>query len=238
MRNSNRRFTTWRYEPPEATQKNDPWPRRYDVWSIGCIILEFIVWMVHGSEELNAFNDRIINEFGTKIHYFEPVMKSGRSSFQVHKAVSSMIVKLAQHPACEAGQTALGDLLEIVRTKLIVVELGDKAPGQGRAPQISANTQTPSRAHSETLEKDLGNIIELGNRYPSYWLKGETSDDPPTVSALQVARPGLEPPKTLTVNSKRSSRSIGDTLTTDSSYLLVPKLTGSMAVGSTPRLLP
>lgn len=226
-----RRFTTWRYEPPEATEKDNAWPRRYDIWSLGCIILEFIVWMVRGIEKLNEFNDKIVNEYGKQIHYFEQIKINGGSTFRVHTAVSDTMDRLAQHAECKAEKTALGDLLEIVRTKLLVVGLGAPPNGTANAYQLSTDTQTQSRAHSSTLKNDLGNIIKRGEKDPSYWLKGENSDDVPSLYTPQEGQFELEPPISLTVNRKRSSGSVRDPVTTESSYLLAPKLTGSVGVG-------
>ncbi|GKT47560.1 calcium/calmodulin-dependent protein kinase [Colletotrichum spaethianum] len=45
------------YEPPEAVlllTKKQPRSRRYDVWSIGCIYFEFLIWLLYGKAELNS----------------------------------------------------------------------------------------------------------------------------------------------------------------------------------------
>ncbi|CZR58815.1 uncharacterized protein PAC_08707 [Phialocephala subalpina] len=43
------------YEGPEVLSTNSPMSRLYDCWSMGCIILEFVVWMAYGSTALENF---------------------------------------------------------------------------------------------------------------------------------------------------------------------------------------
>ncbi len=44
------------YEPPEAeVGQNEPRSRRYDVWSMGCIYLEFAIWLLRGENGLQRF---------------------------------------------------------------------------------------------------------------------------------------------------------------------------------------
>jgi len=46
---STARFGTAAYEPPEAvTRLGSPRSRLYDIWSFGCIMLEFVIWLVYG----------------------------------------------------------------------------------------------------------------------------------------------------------------------------------------------
>lgn len=44
------------YEPPDRSLKLDI-SRKYDIWSLGCVYLEFITWLVGGVELLSKFPD-------------------------------------------------------------------------------------------------------------------------------------------------------------------------------------
>lgn len=226
-----RKFTTFRYEPPESTEENKAWPRRYDVWSIGCIMLEFLVWMVWGKQELEEFNKRIVNEFGKSVHYFELEKRNGQTSCRVHSAVSATMDELAQHAECKAGKTALGDLLKLVRTRLLVVSLGSQSFGKGKTPQINADTQVQPRADSRALKMALDEIIERGKKNRSYWLKGESSDDLPSLCTPQAVESELHPQDVLTVARDHSSGGVGGLSATDGSSHVVPILTGIVGVG-------
>ncbi|KAK4233568.1 kinase-like domain-containing protein [Achaetomium macrosporum] len=62
--------TTPDYEPPEArgirhsadgsvtAGQGKPWSRKYDMWSLGCIFLEFAVWLFHDVAALDSFRMR------------------------------------------------------------------------------------------------------------------------------------------------------------------------------------
>ncbi|KAF3019287.1 hypothetical protein E8E14_007697 [Neopestalotiopsis sp. 37M] len=49
---------TMRYEPPEMNidDVKQPRSRRYDMWSIGCVYLEFVIWITYGDMALKRFN--------------------------------------------------------------------------------------------------------------------------------------------------------------------------------------
>lgn len=187
--------------------------------------------MVYGRHGLDEFNKGIVNEFGKPVHYFEHEKRNGHKSSRVHSAVSATMTRLAQNTECTAGKTAMGDLLWVVRKKLLVVELGNPIIGQAKTNQASADTQTQPRADSGMLKEDLAYIIEKGKNDPSYWLKGEISDELPSLCTPQAVKSGLEPQSSLLVTRKRSSGSIRGPLTADSSSLFVPILTGSVGVG-------
>lgn len=186
--------------------------------------------MVYGTRQLNTFNDKIVNEFGKECHYFEMEKRNGVVSSRVHNAVCEMMDKLAQRPECKAGNTALGDLLEVVRTRLLVVRLGPPTFEKGKPQKFDVNTQI-QRADAMTLKAKLDDILRIGNQNPSYWVKGETEDDLPRLSTTQAV--SLEPlsQDSLTVARNRSVGSVGGVLTSDSSSLVVPILTGSVGVG-------
>lgn len=184
--------------------------------------------MVYGIKELKEFNKRIVNEFGKQDGYFEPERKNGRTTFRVHASVAATMDRLSQHPQCIAGQTALGDLLWIVRNRLLVVALDSPSIGKGNSQQFSANTQLQTRADSMTLKSELDGIIRKGNQNGFYWLRGENSDDVPGL----CIPPAVSPPQgTLTVNRRHSSGGVQAQLSTDSSSLVVPILTGVVGVG-------
>lgn len=226
----NRKFTTWRYEPPEVTEDDKAWSRRYDTWSIGCIILEFLVWVVYGTKELDKFNRRIVNDFSQQCHYFEVEKRNGETSFRVHTAVSAMMDKLAQRTECTAGDTALGDVLSVVRTRLLVVALDGGTFGKGKT-HVTADSQVQTRADSRTLRKDLDEIIKKGDTNELYWLQGETIDDLPSLTAPQDVQTEPDPQGSMIVTNQGSSESIKEFPTGSSSSLVVPILSGDVKVG-------
>ncbi len=74
---------TFRYEPPECDENLDnPRSRAYDIWSLGCIYLEFLIWLLEGQEALEAFNQP-----GRFQHFWDS--KDGH--YQLHEAVQQSI---------------------------------------------------------------------------------------------------------------------------------------------------
>ncbi|KAF3014001.1 hypothetical protein E8E14_009269 [Neopestalotiopsis sp. 37M] len=179
-RSTDTRFSTYRYEPPEALPflRHQPWSRRFDIWSIGCIILEFIVWMLEGPKGLKEFNGAILTEFGREDQYFEWEKRRDRQIvFYIHKVVEQKMKSLSSHRVCRAGNTALSDLLAIVETRLLVVDLA------------SADPRSPIRADSASLKEEIDKIVERGSRYPDYWLQGKTREDVPILHPATAVAP-------------------------------------------------
>lgn len=165
---SQRRFTTWRYEAPEAFEFGKVISQQYDIWSYGCVILEFIVWLLTGSGGLDHFNKRIVDHLRRDCHYFE----TRGDRVVVHSAVVDTMKSLSQRPECQAGETALGDLLSLVRSRLLVVAVNSSSLME---PEVQdgnrAHTNAQVRADSSILKRELGRIIERGYKKQDYWLK-------------------------------------------------------------------
>lgn len=230
---SYRTYTLQRYEPPEANQTNMPSTRRYDTWSYGCIILEFIVWLLDGPKGLQNFNKTIVDEFDTQSHYYEFEEESG---YSVHRAVLATMQSLSQRPECQAGKTALGDLLMIVRTKLLVVALEPSGLVKPKIPaHKGASAEAQVRANSSTLSRDLAGIIKRGTEERNYWLnvdfkiankerdqtEGATSQSdkapPPTHRLSSRGTPGSESLVDVPGGTVYSQLAIDDNLSSGSS---------------------
>ncbi|KAK4097370.1 hypothetical protein N658DRAFT_527113 [Parathielavia hyrcaniae] len=163
------RHGTARYEPPEVKTRElrGPTSRLYDMWSMGCIMLEFVIWLLHGNEKLLQFSNAIFQK-GFQGRYYQPVSNSPGQA-EVHPEVTNCINQLAELPPCTAN-TALGDLLDIIKTKLLVVELPPtRAPPQdGPVTVTPAEPSNPSkgpyRASCETVLGLLEGIVDRIDR--------------------------------------------------------------------------
>lgn len=120
------RATTWSYEAPEASPEHSaqgPRSRKYDIWSIGCIFLEFTVWFVRGWNIVRSFSDARITltPQGIESAPFYQITTNGEA--QVHEKVVTWIADLKAYPECRED-TAFGELLILVEKNLLVVEVG------------------------------------------------------------------------------------------------------------------
>ncbi|KAH9880406.1 hypothetical protein IAQ61_000697 [Plenodomus lingam] len=117
------RYGTIQYEPPEAVEtENGGRSRLYDVWSMGCIVLEFVIWILHGNDQLVNFHDQVKGDGKQIGPYFEKQSKDALRR-EVHHVVRRWINQMLQFdPEC-SKDSAIKDLLRLVREKLLVVPL-------------------------------------------------------------------------------------------------------------------
>jgi serine/threonine protein kinase len=105
------------YGAPEWAN-HDPSSRLSDIWSMGCIILEFMIWLLYGAEGLERFE----NELPPGCNFYQLAEDRYGSVPVINTVVVKWMNSMADHFACEPG-SALGKLLELVKTGLLVVKL-------------------------------------------------------------------------------------------------------------------
>ncbi|KAL1599047.1 hypothetical protein SLS59_006497 [Nothophoma quercina] len=122
------------YEPPEVMTDIDPTflrqatqrhSRLCDICSMGCITLEFVVWLLYGVQGLNEFNCSIQGNSGVHSAFYRIPDRKNRHVAEVHDRVIHWMNFMSKDSACRnrnGTKTALGDVLAIVRDKLLVVE--------------------------------------------------------------------------------------------------------------------
>lgn len=160
------RYATEQYEAPEViTNSSQPRSRRYDVWSMGCIIFESVVWLLYGYNGLKTFyKEENHIDTSTETLYFTAA-KSQRT------AKVSDIVKwwlgqiLKDDPECnQPTRTALGDLLRLVQNELLVVALPE--------PNMKPEDLVHCRADSAMLLEGLERIWKNARDKDSYRFTG------------------------------------------------------------------
>lgn len=125
------------YGPPEAvTNSATARSRLYDIWSLGCITLELLVWLLDGYEALVEFNNSLKNLSGYPAPYWE---NNPPGSPRVHHKVSDRI-DIMEERLKGSGHTALADLLKIVKNDLLVVPLPENRTQTAR---IGGNPSDP-----------------------------------------------------------------------------------------------
>jgi serine/threonine protein kinase len=108
---TNTTATTRSYEAPEAQPDNeDPRSRLYDMWSMGCIFLEFAIWLLYGV--------RGVKSFKRSRKSTDPMITNGSfytrlpgGTAELHSMVSEAMSTLLEDPRCKGG-TALAGLVE------------------------------------------------------------------------------------------------------------------------------
>ncbi|KAF5005981.1 hypothetical protein FDECE_7607 [Fusarium decemcellulare] len=113
------------YEIPEREtdrRMGRPESRRYDLWVLGCMVLEFTVWLVYNWEAVEAFRRHRETSPSGKApisdHFF---IRSSEGSMEIHSAVVEVMQHLREHPSCGLN-TALGDLLTLAGECLLQIQ--------------------------------------------------------------------------------------------------------------------
>jgi serine/threonine protein kinase len=175
------RYGTIRYEAPETvTALEGGRSRLYDIWSMGCIALEFIIWILYGNRELDNFYKHVKGE-SKETQYFE--IRDDRTGAEVHHIVRQWMTHIENtDPEC-TQDSAIRDLLELVRTKLLVVDLPphrqsslEGRPGPHLMPPDAGEDRKRYRATAKNVLDSLDVILsKLGNE--NYVFTGKSRDN-------------------------------------------------------------
>ncbi|KAG8164703.1 hypothetical protein KVR01_004978 [Diaporthe batatas] len=158
------------YEPPEVILEPEiARSRQYDIWSMGCVLLELLVWLMYGYDELVRFNESMTSALGNSSVYWvmEDTDPPSRSA-SVHPSVvgcMDIMGKDLQH----TGETALGDLLSLVKYRLLVVRL-PRTTRSSSSGRNSSSQPAPSdcRAKAADLENAMQRILNRAERDKTY----------------------------------------------------------------------
>ncbi|KAI1277694.1 hypothetical protein F5Y07DRAFT_398247 [Xylaria sp. FL0933] len=237
LRGTRTRYGTALYEAPEVHQnpRNEARSRLYDVWSMGCIMFEYVLWLLYGNDMVTELHRRL--KKGSNQYFEFPAGTTG--SAQVHRTVSRWIQHLQQNdPDCKEN-TPIGDLLRLIQTKFLVVDLPPVGhSGQrGQLPSGSPLQQPRPGEHKRTyrgtareLLSELENISRKLDEDPSYTLSGAPRNTirPPNTVADVINDATLKVPQATNRQSPLMSQVRGSamngeiTRTTKADYTLPP----------------
>ncbi|KAJ0295977.1 hypothetical protein COL516b_012033 [Colletotrichum fioriniae] len=106
---------TVRYEPPEFGL-TEQISRLYDVWSLGCVFLEFLIWVLYGNSKLRDFNRASIEE-----KFWSKDDEGYHQHREVKRWISRMSKDLRRNDI--TSSTALKDVLELIDFNMLVPEV-------------------------------------------------------------------------------------------------------------------
>ncbi|KAF2468329.1 HET-domain-containing protein [Lindgomyces ingoldianus] len=154
------------YEPPEVElEKDKPRSRRYDIWSMGCIYLEFLIWILYGSKGLTRFNQDL-SVLGTTTRFYHIDEKT--KTAQLNKDVQKWIDYIKQEDLRCSENTALRRLLELIIEGLLVPNVHNPSVKRTRTLRPDAGFTTPSglsiTVRSATFCSENAEIESYGGR--------------------------------------------------------------------------
>jgi serine/threonine protein kinase len=185
-------FATMAYQPPESrTNIAGATSRLGDLWSMGCVILEFMIWLLYGYDKLKAFNAELKSHLDERSAFFEVVREDqednnvSRLVARLHPLVQACIDQLHDNPEC-AAKFALGQLLDIVETKLLVVDLPERTESAIAHGRLSITDDAAGskafkpfgrhrhRSNAAGLVGALDAILNGNGSESIYWLTGRS----------------------------------------------------------------
>ncbi|KAF4816354.1 putative cyclin-dependent serine/threonine-protein kinase [Colletotrichum siamense] len=112
------------YRPPECDLRKKIIKQSYDIWTLGCLYLEFIAWMLGGwglVEELESRRRRMPPGHAQADCFFEirDSVKFARVEAVVKPNVEEFVLELHSHPRCTKF---LHSFLEMIMTEMLIVE--------------------------------------------------------------------------------------------------------------------
>ncbi|KAG7290344.1 hypothetical protein NEMBOFW57_000344 [Staphylotrichum longicolle] len=124
------RRATKTYAAPEVEWGENSCSRSFDIWSLGCVFLEFICWLVLGGSgtenPVDTFQTERYLDFKNKSlagtiqdTFYYGARGKDRTKFEVNPAVIELINTIQKAPACSAF---VDDILHIISNKMLVVE--------------------------------------------------------------------------------------------------------------------
>lgn len=111
---------TLTYEPPECTIGRSV-SRAYDIWSLACLFLEFVTWLLEGNEQIERFADErgkdekiaVINDD----NFFTIVTDEHRENeAEVRDSVVRWVARLRAHANCSG---LIHELLDLVMSDML-----------------------------------------------------------------------------------------------------------------------
>ena len=112
------------YVPPEV-ELGGLVSRAFDIWSLGCVFLEFITWLLDGAQGLDAFGDLRTEETADGIYddSFYTIIQKPPPRAIIRKGVREWIEHLRGQPQCSKF---LLDFLGLVLGRLLTTEPKDR----------------------------------------------------------------------------------------------------------------
>lgn len=153
--------------------------RSYDIWSLGCLYLEFITWLLKGSAEIDGFSDFRGQDASTGINddnFFTITRDSYGLTATVREQVILWANQLHAHEKCSA---VIHHLLDLTMTQLLIID-------------------SKKRCDAATLSNELKGCLQMARKDKVYLLKpvprlsrtgAERSNSTPTIPEPKSENP-------------------------------------------------
>jgi serine/threonine protein kinase len=216
------------YSPPEAELRpEEARSRRYDIWSLGCLYLEFLIWILYGNDVLETFR----GSMGKDQAFYE----KGPAVVAMKEVVKKWIKAIRDDPRCSpAGLTALGRLADLIEDRLlvanVVIRCSDSIPQDNcmesmvisdtpsnvdkpmllvtrpTLPSESSESVHPERANAIEVSEEMEKIFDAAKKGDSLpWINWDGMEQAATLGPPQIQSHLAERPGTGAVGARSKS---------------------------------
>jgi serine/threonine protein kinase len=175
-------YSTIRYEAPEAKTASKGLTRLYDIWSMGCITLESIIWFLYGYNELKKFYKDLKGGTEKETEYYETEGIEPNKTAKVHHVVQKWMEVIQKiDPEC-SQDSAINDLLKLVKAKLLIIKLPPNQPSTTEGPGKNLPRPPESedgdpfedvRATARIFRDLLRHVLDKVAKTPGYLVTGK-----------------------------------------------------------------
>ncbi|KAK4222696.1 heterokaryon incompatibility protein-domain-containing protein [Podospora fimiseda] len=206
---TNMQYTTSHYEAPEANRymstSHLPRSRRFDIWSMGCVLFEFVIVVLYGSKGLEAFySEKQYVDDGTETLYFSVDASLGVA--RVSDVVTQWIRQILKDPECNRPRSAIADVVKLIRDRLLVVEL----PTEGMSMKDLERCRADAGELKDRLEDIWETALDDEESHGDYLFVTRNRSDIPIPTPARGKRPTLAstPSPLLGQDLQRKQRSL------------------------------
>ncbi|KAK0715323.1 kinase-like domain-containing protein [Lasiosphaeris hirsuta] len=217
------RKSTKTYAPPETEWGINECSRSFDIWSLGCVFLEFICWLVqggsgkqnpveifHDARYLDGANRSLAGTVQDTFYRWHAVKTDGgaETKFEVNPAVTELVVVMKKAPT---SSEFVHDMLNIILYDMLVIQEPKRQDGGVKSEDLEPPPDK-ERIDSLALANKLKVIIWKG-RDDEYFTKpfstpqGLITKDPKALtipkSATELAKMRRSMTKTFPQDRKR-----------------------------------
>ncbi|KAI1314046.1 kinase-like domain-containing protein [Xylaria venustula] len=115
------------YRAPEYGMSTAYLSRKYDIWGLGCVFLQFLTWLIGGPQGLRRFDqDRFEEMDETNLNFKEDkFFKSSQSEDAQPKSSVQSHIKKLQAEVTQGNY--LYDCLELIKTRMLQIDVVERA---------------------------------------------------------------------------------------------------------------
>ncbi|EAQ87607.1 hypothetical protein CHGG_04226 [Chaetomium globosum CBS 148.51] len=113
------------YAAPEYDIDGGRLSPRSDIFSLGCVLLEHMVWFFHGHSAVEAFTDErmAVDHYGFESDTFWKASDPDGKSAEIKDTVSKRLAALKKRDDCVE---AIGEILEVIEKKMLQARPADR----------------------------------------------------------------------------------------------------------------